>query len=162
RFVAARLLLDQLCSELFGRETTHGEIRAEYATGFAAYVRRGVEDGRLDQRLLEFDLARLGSALAPERDRDFAYLGLQTLYDRYLIHVDGCRIELPQWFWMRIAMGLALQEIDREERAIQFYEVMSRFRFVPSTPTLFNAGTLYPQLSSCYLTTIEDDLGAIF
>jgi ribonucleoside-diphosphate reductase alpha chain len=162
RFVAARLLLDQLSAEVFGREISPASARAEYAAGFAACVRRGVQAERLDPRLLEFDLERLGGALAPERDRQFAYLGLQTLYDRYLIHVEGRRIELPQWFWMRIAMGLALEEIDREERATQFYEVMSRFRFVPSTPTLFNAGTRYPQLSSCYLTTVEDDLGAIF
>jgi ribonucleoside-diphosphate reductase alpha chain len=161
-YVAARLLLDQLGAEVFERETTHSDARAEYASGFAASVRRGVQAERLDSRLLDFDLERLGGALAPERDRQFAYLGLQTLYDRYLIHVEGRRIELPQWFWMRIAMGLALEEIDREGRAIEFYEVMSCFRFVPSTPTLFNAGTRYPQLSSCYLTTIDDDLGAIF
>jgi ribonucleoside-diphosphate reductase alpha chain len=161
-YVAAHLLLDRLCLEVFGREVTHAAARADYAPGFAGYVRRGVEAGRLAPELLEFDLERLGRALAPERDRQFALMGLQTLYDRYLIHVDGQRIELPQWFWMRIAMGLALREVDREARAIQFYEVMSRFRFVPSTPTLFNAGTRTPQLSSCYLTTIDDDLSRIF
>ena len=110
----------------------------------------------------DFDLERLGAALAPERDLAFQYLGLQTLYDRYLIHARGGGMELPQMLWMRVAMGLALQEDDREERAIAFYDLISSFRFCPSTPTLFNAGTRYPQLSSCYLTTVSDDLGEIF
>jgi ribonucleoside-diphosphate reductase alpha chain len=181
-FVAARLLLEELDDEVLGARTSCSdfvlglrapsfELRAS-SSGVAApstseatfpdYIRLGVQAERLDPALLEFDLERLGHALAPERDRQFAYLGLQTLYDRYLIHVDGRRIELPQWFWMRIAMGLSLREIDREARAIEFYEVMSRFQFVPSTPTLFNAGTRYPQLSSCYLTTLGDELTAIF
>ncbi|MEZ4564320.1 MAG: ribonucleoside-diphosphate reductase subunit alpha, partial [Thermomicrobiales bacterium] len=121
-----------------------------------------MEKELLTDELLGYDLERLGAALQPERDFQFQYLGLQTLYDRYLIHTQGRRIELPQMLWMRVAMGLALQEENREERAIEFYNLISSFRFCPSTPTLFNAGTRYPQLSSCYLTTIADDLGDIF
>jgi ribonucleoside-diphosphate reductase alpha chain len=161
-YVAARLLLDNLCGEVLGTALPHSQISDEYASRFVDYVNRGVEAGRLSPALLEFDFPRLSKALKPERDRQFAYMGLQTLYDRYLIHINEQRIELPQWFWMRIAMGLAQKEIDREARAIEFYEVISTFRFVPSTPTLFNSGTGYPQLSSCYLTTIGDDLSEIF
>ncbi|MDP3354467.1 MAG: ribonucleoside-diphosphate reductase subunit alpha, partial [Polaromonas sp.] len=116
----------------------------------------------LDEKLLQFDLERLGAALKPERDLKFDYLGLQTLFDRYFLHVRKQRIELPQAFFMRVAMGLSLDEIDREARAIEFYEIMSSFDFMSSTPTLFNAGTLRSQLSSCYLTTVADDLGGIY
>src|SRR5829696_2178425 len=147
-FVAARALLRGLY-----------ETRAAYPLAFAEYVRRGVELELLAPEMLDFDLERLGAALAPERDLAFQYLGLQTLYDRYLIHHGGRRLELPQMLWMRVAMGLALQEEAREERAIAFYDLISSFRFCPSTPTLFNAGTRYPQLSSCYLSTVSDDLG---
>ena len=116
----------------------------------------------LDEKLLQFDLARLGAALKAERDLQFDYLGLQTLYDRYFLHIEDVRIELPQAFFMRVAMGLALNEIDREARAIEFYEVLSTFDFMSSTPTLFNAGTRRSQLSSCYLTTVSDDLDGIY
>ncbi|HEY1016722.1 MAG TPA: ribonucleoside-diphosphate reductase subunit alpha, partial [Herpetosiphonaceae bacterium] len=118
--------------------------------------------GLLDPRLAEFDADRLAAALRPERDQLFAYVGMQTLYDRYLLQWDGRRLELPQVFWMRVAMGLALNEADREGAAIRFYETLSQLRFVSATPTLFNAGTRHPQLSSCYLTTVPDDLGGIF
>jgi ribonucleoside-diphosphate reductase alpha chain len=163
-FVAARLLLDELCAEVLPQPVTHAQAQAdgEYSQQFSAYIQKGVAAGRLAPTLLEFDLQKIAVALAPERDRQFAYMGLQTLYDRYLIHIEGRRIELPQWFWMRVAMGLAQREIDREARAIEFYEIISQFRFVPSTPTLFNSGTAYPQLSSCYLTTIGDDLSEIY
>lgn len=157
-YVAARLLLHDISEEVL--RGPHEP--AAYREKFADYVQEGVAAGRLTPALLEFDLERLAGALQPERDAQFAYMGLQTLYDRYLIHIKGRRIELPQWFWMRIAMGLAQREIDREARAIQFYDAISRFRFVPSTPTLFNSGTAFPQLSSCYLTTIGDDLSEIF
>lgn len=160
-FVAARALLRGLYAEALGRRVGIDETRLAYAEAFADYVRRGVELELLSPDLLEFDLERLGAALAPERDLAFQYLGLQTLYDRYLIH-QGRRIELPQMLWMRVSMGLALQDDDREARAIEFYDLISTFRFCPSTPTLFNAGTRYPQLSSCYLSTISDDLGEIF
>jgi ribonucleoside-diphosphate reductase alpha chain len=124
--------------------------------------RRACGNELLDERLLQYDLARLGAALKAERDLQFDYLGLQTLYDRYFLHVRKRRIELPQAFFMRVAMGLALNEIDREARAIEFYEVLSSFDFMSSTPTLFNSGTLRPQLSSCYLTTVPDDLDGIY
>src|SRR5690606_18794206 len=129
---------------------------------FRPYIETAVEAELLDPRLAEFDLERLAQAIRPERDLLFRYMGLQTLYDRYLIHHKGRRIELPQFFWMRVAMGLALLEEEPEERAIEFYEVLSTFHFCSSSPTLFNAGTRHPQLSSCYLTTIEDDLEHIF
>ena len=124
--------------------------------------RRASQAELLDERLLQFDLARLGAALKADRDLQFDYLGLQTLYDRYFLHIDERRIELPQAFFMRVAMGLALNEIDREARAIEFYEVLSSFDFMSSTPTLFNAGTRRSQLSSCYLTTVSDDLDGIY
>ena len=161
-FVAARALLRGLYAEALGRRVGIDETRAAYPLAFVEYVRRGVELELLAPEMLDFDLERLGAALAPERDLAFQYLGLQTLYDRYLIHHGGRRIELPQMLWMRVAMGLALQEEEREERAIAFYDLISSFRFCPSTPTLFNAGTRYPQLSSCYLSTVGDDLGEIF
>jgi ribonucleoside-diphosphate reductase alpha chain len=160
--VAARGLLRGLYAEALGRRIGIDEARAAYASAFADYIRQGVALELLAPELLAFDLERLGAALAPERDLQFHYLGLQTLYDRYLIHHQGRRLELPQMLWMRVAMGLALQEEEREERAIAFYDLISAFRFCPSTPTLFNAGTRYPQLSSCYLTTVSDDLGEIF
>ena len=161
-YVTARLLLDVLRREVLGRPATHGEMRAQYAEYFQAFIREGVEAELIDPRLTEFDGVRLGQALKPDRDLSFTYLGLQTLYDRYFLHREERRIELPQAFWMRVAMGLALNETDRETRAIEFYEVLSAFDFVSSTPTLFNAGTQRSQLSSCYLTTVSDDLDGIY
>jgi len=166
---AARLLLDILRREALGfldmavGVETQADMGERYADYFAAYIQRAGDLELLDKQLGRFDLARLGAALKPERDLQFAYLGLQTLYDRYFIHTDrGVRFELPQAFFMRVAMGLAINEIDREERAIEFYELLSSFDFMSSTPTLFNAGTLRPQLSSCYLTTVPDDLDGIY
>jgi ribonucleoside-diphosphate reductase alpha chain len=167
-YVAARLLLNQLRSEAlrFLRGGVVGasasQMRALYPDYFKEYVARGVELELLDPRLAEFDLDTIGRAIDPERDLQFNYLGLQTLYDRYFLHSHGTRFELPQAFFMRVAMGLALAETDREARAIEFYDLLSRFDFMSSTPTLFNAGTLRPQLSSCYLTTVADDLDGIF
>lgn len=167
-FVAARLLLGRLQREalsfVYGERQTAApaEMQARYADYFGRYLRCGVERELLDPRLLEFDHARLGQALLAERDLQFNYLGLQTLYDRYLLHHDDVRFELPQAFFMRVAMGLALNEDDRNGRAIEFYELLSSFDFMCSTPTLFNSGTLRPQLSSCYLTTVPDDLEGIF
>jgi ribonucleoside-diphosphate reductase alpha chain len=167
--VAARLLLDGLRREALGYLAmadgveTQADLAGRYGEYFAAYVRRAIDLELLDPRLAQFDLARLGAALRPERDLDFNYLGLQTLYDRYFIHTaTGTRFELPQAFFMRVAMGLAIEEIEREERAIEFYELLSSFAFMSSTPTLFNSGTLRPQLSSCYLTTVPDDLDGIY
>ncbi len=161
-YVTARLLLDVLRREVLGRAMTHTEMRAEYPGYFAGFIREGIEAELLDPRLAEYDCARLGAALQADRDLQFSYLGLQTLYDRYFLHREERRIELPQAFWMRVAMGLALNEVDREDRAIEFYEILSTFDFVSSTPTLFNAGTLRSQLSSCYLTTVSDDLDGIY
>lgn len=134
----------------------------QYPEYFAAYVKRGAELELLSPELTRYDLDRLGAALKPERDLLFTYLGLQTLYDRYFIHSNNVRFELPQAFFMRVAMGLAMNEIDRESRAIEFYNLLSNFDFMSSTPTLFNAGTLRPQLSSCYLTTVPDHLDGIY
>ncbi|MCB2264238.1 MAG: ribonucleoside-diphosphate reductase subunit alpha [Candidatus Thiosymbion ectosymbiont of Robbea hypermnestra] len=167
--VAARLLLDILRREaldFLGLATgvaTQADLAERYGDYFAAYIRRAVDLELLDHRLTQYDLQRLGAALAPERDLAFGYLGLQTLYDRYFIHsAQGTRFELPQAFFMRVAMGLAINEIDREERAIEFYGLLSSFDFMSSTPTLFNAGTPRPQLSSCYLTSVPDDLDGIY
>lgn len=162
-YVAARLLLDSLKEETYRAVLPHVDSsELTYATYFPAYVFKGIDAEQLDPRLAEFDLERLAQAIDPERDRQFAYLGMQTLYDRYLLHIDDHRYELPQAMFMRVAMGLALNEIDREARAIEFYGVLSRFDFMCSTPTLFNAGTRRPQLSSCFLTTVSDDLEGIF
>ncbi|MDD2090734.1 ribonucleoside-diphosphate reductase subunit alpha [Pseudomonas guariconensis] len=166
-FVTARLLMDTLRAEALGflgvaDSATHHEMADLYAKALPAYVEKGVEFELLDPALKGYDLERLGKAIEHERDQQFTYLGLQTLYDRYFIHKDGVRFELPQVFFMRVAMGLALQEKDKEARAIEFYNLLSSFDYMASTPTLFNAGTLRPQLSSCYLTTVPDDLSGIY
>ncbi|MDH5538693.1 MAG: ribonucleoside-diphosphate reductase subunit alpha [Rhizobacter sp.] len=158
----ARLLLHTIRREILGEDVLQADMQERYADYFPGFVKKGVQAELLDERLLQFDLAKLGAALQAERDLQFDYLGLQTLYDRYFLHVDEARIELPQAFYMRVAMGLALGEIDREARAIEFYEVLSSFDFMSSTPTLFNAGTRRSQLSSCYLTTVADDLDGIY
>jgi ribonucleoside-diphosphate reductase, alpha subunit len=161
-YVAARLLLQQLYSQLSERPVSLRQADTVYREQWRRYLEVGIAAGRLSPDLQRFDLERLGAALRPERDLQFQLLGLQTLVDRYLIRVDGRPIELPQFLWMRVAMGLALNEEQANEWAIRFYEQLSSLRFVASTPTLFNAGTCYPQLSSCFLTTIGDDLGQIF
>ncbi|EPN06412.1 ribonucleotide-diphosphate reductase subunit alpha, partial [Pseudomonas syringae pv. actinidiae ICMP 18804] len=141
---------------------THHEMADLYAKALPAYVATGIKFELLNPVLAEFDLEKLGKAINHERDQQFTYLGLQTLYDRYFIHKDGVRFELPQIFFMRVAMGLAIEEKAREDRAIEFYNLLSSFDYMSSTPTLFNAGTLRPQLSSCYLTTVPDDLSGIY
>jgi ribonucleoside-diphosphate reductase alpha chain len=158
----ARLLLHTIRKEILGEEVLQGEMQARYAEYFPLFIKRGVQAELLDEKLLQYDMAKLGAALKAERDLQFDYLGLQTLYDRYFLHVNDVRIEMPQAFYMRVAMGLALNEIDREARAIEFYEVLSTFDFMSSTPTLFNSGTHRSQLSSCYLTTVADDLDGIY
>ena len=158
----ARLLLHTIRREILGEEVLHADMHARYAEYLPLFIKKGVQAELLDERLMQFDLARLGAALKADRDLQFGYLGLQTLYDRYFLHVDEARIELPQAFFMRVSMGLALNEVDREARAIEFYEVLSTFDFMSSTPTLFNAGTRRSQLSSCYLTTVADDLDGIY
>jgi ribonucleoside-diphosphate reductase alpha chain len=161
-YVTARLLLNSVRFEVLGAETTHGEMHTRYAEYFPTFIQRGIDAGLLDDRLGRFDLRSLGAALDANRDNKFGYLGLQTLYDRYFLHVQGTRIELPQAFFMRVAMGLAINEVDREVRAIEFYNVLSSFDFMSSTPTLFNSGTQRSQLSSCYLTTVSDNLEGIY
>jgi ribonucleoside-diphosphate reductase alpha chain len=158
----ARLLLHTIRREILGEEVLQADMQVRYADYFPGFIKKGVQAELLDEKLMQFDLAKLGAALKAERDLQFDYLGLQTLYDRYFLHIDEARIELPQAFYMRVAMGLALGEIDREARAIEFYEVLSSFDFMSSTPTLFNAGTRRSQLSSCYLTTVADDLDGIY
>ncbi|MBL8452902.1 MAG: ribonucleoside-diphosphate reductase subunit alpha [Zoogloea sp.] len=161
-YATARLLLARLTQEVLGHPVATGQMAAAYAEYLPAFVRQGIGAELLDPRLGEFDLTRLAAAIRPERDHLFGYLGLQTLYDRYFLHIEGRRIELPQIFFMRVAMGLALGEIDREARVIEFYDLISSFDFMCSTPTLFNSGTLHSQLSSCYLTTVTDDLEGIY
>jgi ribonucleoside-diphosphate reductase alpha chain len=161
-YVTARLLLNSIRYEILGEEATQSQMLSRYADYFPVFIEKGIAAGLLDPRLLSFDLKSLGAALDANRDLKFGYLGLQTLYDRYFIHVDGRRIELPQAFFMRVAMGLALNEPEREARAIEFYNVLSSFDFMSSTPTLFNSGTHRSQLSSCYLTTVADDLDGIY
>jgi ribonucleoside-diphosphate reductase alpha chain len=163
-FVAARALLRSIYSEVAGRRVTVADAATIYPDALRGAISQGIRSELYAEELAAFDLERLANALMPERDLQFRYLGLQTLYDRYLIHEQGRRIELPQVFWMRVAMGLALAESpgERTGRAIEFYEILSTFRACSSSPTLFNAGTRHPQLSSCYLTTIGDDLESIF
>jgi ribonucleoside-diphosphate reductase alpha chain len=158
----ARLLLHTIRKEIVGRELSQAEMVSAYAEYFPQFIRKGVDAELLDEKLLQFDLVKLGAALKADRDLQFDYLGLQTLYDRYFLHIDEARIEMPQAFFMRVAMGLSLGEIDREARAIEFYNVLSAFDFMSSTPTLFNSGTRRSQLSSCYLTTVADDLDGIY
>ena len=161
-YLAARLLLQKQYKEVIGRSTRGEDLDRAYREAFVNGIRRGVSRGNFDGEMLGFDLPLLAASLKPERDRLFQYLGIQTLYDRYFVRADDKIIELPQGFWMRVAMGLAIQEDDRNERALEFYDLMSNLLYVPSTPTLFHAGTSHPQLSSCYLTTIKDDLRDIF
>jgi ribonucleoside-diphosphate reductase alpha chain len=158
----ARLLLHTIRREVLGSEVTQEQMNERYAEYFGSFIKKGVQAELLDEKLLQFDLPRLGAALQASRDLQFDYLGLQTLYDRYFLHIDEVRIEMPQAFFMRVAMGLSLGEIDREMRAIEFYNVLSNFDFMSSTPTLFNSGTRRSQLSSCYLTTVADDLDGIY
>ncbi|HUL64171.1 MAG TPA: ribonucleoside-diphosphate reductase subunit alpha [Burkholderiaceae bacterium] len=160
--VTARLLMHTVRREALGEEVTQAQMTRRYPEYFPQFIKHGIAIELLDERLGGYDLKRLAAALQPERDMQFSYLGLQTLYDRYFLHHRGRRFELPQAFFMRVAMGLALNEIDREARAIEFYEVLSSFDFMSSTPTLFNSGTLHSQLSSCYLTTVSDDLDGIY
>ncbi|MCC6981454.1 MAG: ribonucleoside-diphosphate reductase subunit alpha [Candidatus Melainabacteria bacterium] len=161
-YVSARLLLEQIREEILGKRVAQKDMKEHYFSYLPTYIERGISAGLLDPKLAQFDLEQIGEAIKPERDLKFQYLGLQTLYDRYLLHTDGKRFELPQLFWMRVAMGLSVNEVEREKTAIQFYEVLSSFDFVSSTPTLFNSGTHRPQLSSCFLTTVKDDLAGIY
>lgn len=167
-FAAARLLQNDLRQEVlqflgFNAQWTQGELNKNYGDVFSRYIDRGIELEILDPKLKSFNLEKLGSAIVGQRDNQFTYLGLQTLYDRYFLHCKGIHYELPQTFFMRVAMGLAIAEKkNKTQRAIDFYNLLSTFDYMASTPTLFNAGTLRPQLSSCFLTTVPDDLEGIY
>ncbi|GAA5236105.1 ribonucleoside-diphosphate reductase subunit alpha [Verticiella sediminum] len=160
--VTARLLLHTIGREVLGQHVSQARMAERYKDYFPRFIAKGIESELLDPELASFDLTRLANAIEADRDLQFNYLGLQTLYDRYFLHVRGQRIEMPQAFYMRVAMGLALREQNRDARAIEFYRLLSSFDFMSSTPTLFNAGTLHSQLSSCYLTTVSDDLEGIY
>lgn len=161
--VACRLILNVIYRESLDKSANENHVADRYREKFAGYLEQGIAAERLTPELRSFDWDRLAEAIVPERDERFPYLGLQTIYDRYLLHIDGRRFEAPQYFWMRVAMGLALNEGPRRtDRAIEFYNLLSTFRFTSATPTLFNSGTLHPQLSSCYLSTVQDDLDSIF
>ncbi len=160
--VTARILLHSIRKEIFEKEVAQAEAAAEYVSYFPKYIAKGIAAELLDEELGKYDLARLAKAIVADRDLQFGYIGLQTLYDRYFLHIRETRIEMPQAFYMRVAMGLALREDDREARAIEFYNLLSTFDFMSSTPTLFNSGTRRSQLSSCYLTTVSDDLEGIY
>ena len=166
-FVTARILLDNLRTEALTllemrNEATQTDMEKLYPEVLENFIQKGIENEILNPELRNMDIKKLGAALKPERDKNFTYLGLQTLYDRYFIHKDNVRYELPQVFFMRVAMGLSINEENREERAIEFYNLLSSFDYMSSTPTLFNSGTIHSQLSSCYLTTVPDDLHGIY
>lgn len=161
--VAGRLMLNTIYRDSLGKAAHGKELTELYGANFEQFLKDGVAAGRLTPELMTFDITKIAAALAPERDAYFPYLGLQTIYDRYLLHIEGRRIEAPQYFWMRVAMGISINEGEtKTDRAIEFYNVLSTFRFTSATPTLFNSGTLHPQLSSCYLSTVSDDLDHIF
>ncbi len=166
-YVSARLLLDSLRAEALSKlkirsEATFDEMKSIYPSYFKSYIQHGITQGMLDVKMADFDLEKLSKALLPERDMQFSYLSFQTLYDRYFIHDQGTRYELPQAFFMRVAMGLSMREADKNAKAIEFYQLISSFDYMCSTPTLFNSGTVRPQLSSCYLTTVPDHLDGIY
>ncbi len=161
-YAASRLLANTIYKEVFGEGVDAEGFELQYKKSFIVNIKKMVKAERLHPKLLAYDLKRLADALIIENDRKFKYLGLQTLYDRYFIHIDGIKMEAPQSFWMRIAMGLAINEKNKEEKAIEFYNIISNFFYCPSTPTLFNSGTMHPQLSSCYLSTLEDSIDGIF
>lgn len=161
--VASRLLLDVLYRETLGVSASETKLKTKHTNYFQEYIAHGIEIERLDPKLADFDLEKLASTMKLERDDQFYLLGLQTLYDRYFIHENERRLETPQIFWMRVAMGLCLREgSEKNERAIEFYNILSQFHYSSATPTLFNSGTCNPQLSSCYLSTVMDDLEHIF
>ena len=161
--LAAELQASIIYRQAIGQTQFSDGFEKAHRDHFEHTIIEGVRAKRLSPELRNFDLNKIAEAIDPSRDSKFRYLGLQTLYDRYLLHIEGRRIETPQYFWMRVAMGLAIAETNhREEHAIEFYELLSSLRFTSATPTLFNSGTLHPQLSSCYLTTVQDDLDHIF
>ena len=161
-YAAARLLLNCLYKEVFKEGVDSDTFNLQYRKSFIQNIKKLVKEDRLDKRLLDFDLQKLSEAIKIRRDNLFKYLGIQILFDRYFIRVDGKIMETPQSFWMRVAMGLAINEEDKEDKAIEFYNIFSQMLYTPSTPTLFNSGTTHSQLSSCYLNTFDDSIDGIF
>ena len=161
--VAARLLLNTIYKEVFGEGVDSDVFGMQYHKSFVTNLKALTKAGRIDKKMLsEFDLNKIAKSLSPERDSLWKYLGIQTVYDRYLLHINGRRMETPQGFWMRVAMGLAINEENKDEKAIEFYDLLSKNLFINGTPTLFNSGTTHPQLSSCYLSTVDDSINGIF
>ena len=161
-YVAARMLLNNLYKEVFGETVDSDTFELQYKKSFIQNTKRLVKAGRLSDKLLGYDLKFLSEQIDVQRDSLFKYLGIQTLYDRYFIHIDQRRMETPQSFWMRVAMGLCLNEKNKEEAVLEVYDKLSNFKYCPSTPTLFNSGTKRSQLSSCYLSTVDDSIDGIF
>ena len=161
-YVAARLFLGNIHKEVFGESRDKDMFEQQYRLSFVRNIKKLVKFGTLSDKLLSYDLKKLSEHLVLDRDYKFKYLGLQIVHDRYLLHIDGRRLEAPQAFWMRVAMGLALNEDDKEGKCIEFYNAISQFYICPSTPTLFNSGTVRSQLSSCYLNTFDDSIDGIF
>jgi ribonucleoside-diphosphate reductase alpha chain len=161
-FAAARLLLNCLYKEVFKEGVDSDTFKLQYRKSFIQNIKKLVKENRLDKRLLDFDLSKLSDAIKIRRDDKFKYLGIQTLYDRYLIRLEGKIMEAPQAFWMRVSMGLSINEANPTEKAIEFYNLFSNMLYTPSTPTLFNSGTTHSQLSSCYLNTFDDSIDGIF
>ena len=161
-YVAARLFLGNIHKEVFGESRDTDVFEQQYRLSFVRNIKKLVKFGTLNEKLLDYDLKKLAENLVLDRDYKFKYLGLQIVHDRYLLHIDGRRLEAPQSFWMRVAMGLALNEENKEEKCIEFYNAISQFHICPSTPTLFNSGTVRSQLSSCYLNTFDDSIDGIF
>ena len=161
-FAAARLLLNNLYKEIFREGVDSDVFELQYKKSFVQNIKKLVKNERLNTKLLDFDLKEISQHLQPERDKNFKYLGIQILYDRYFLREDGKVMESPQAFWMRVAMGLAINEEDKNKKAIEFYNLFSEMLYTPSTPTLFNSGTVRSQLSSCYLNTFDDSIDGIF
>ena len=161
-FVAARLLLNTVYKEVFKEGVDSDIFKLQYRKSFIQGVKRLVKLERLNPKMLEFDLQKLSEAIKIHRDLKFKYLGIQILTDRYFIREEGKLMEAPQSFWMRVAMGLAINEENKEDKAIEFYNLFSKFLYTSSTPTLFNSGTVRSQLSSCYLNTFDDSIDGIF
>ena len=161
-FAAAQILLNCLYKEVFKEGVDSDAFELQYRKSFIQNIKFLVSEGRLSEKLLSFDLKELSESISISRDKSFKYLGIQTIYDRYLIKHEGKILEAPQSFWMRVAMGLSINEKEPNKSAIKFYNAMSEFRYTPSTPTLFNSGTTHSQLSSCYLNTFDDSIDGIF
>ena len=162
KLLQQKLYKEVLQKKIIDKNNFKVEMEKQYKNQFVLSIKKGIEKNYFSERLLEFDLIKMSESLEGERDTLLSYLGLRTLYERYFVKHNKLCLETPQMFWMRVAMGLSLNETNKEERAIQFYTLISQLRYIPSTPTLFHAGLTHPQLSSCYISTVADDLSNIF